>query len=104
MSKIRKALVAVVSVVVVAAAMGAVINRGNRHQVPARQAAVVRNVAAAEATRPVPSSADFAADTFLNLITHVDPTMANELVDALSSADRAVLATELETRTGLAAG
>ena len=104
MSKIRRAFVAFVSIVVVAAAMGAVINRGNRHHLPARPAAVVRNVAPAAATPPVPSSADFAADAFLDLMTPVDPTMANQLLDALSSADRAAIANDLETRTGLSAG
>jgi hypothetical protein len=103
MSKTRTALVAVVSIVAVVA-MAAVIDRGNRHHPPARPAAVIRSVAPAAATPPIPSTADFAADTFLNLLTGVDPTMANQLIDALSSGDRAVLQNDLETRTGLSAG
>ena len=84
--------------------MAAVIDRGNRHHPPARPAAVIRNVGPPAATPPVPSSADFAADRFLNLMAGVDPTMANQLIDALSSGDRAVLDNDLETRIGLSAG
>jgi hypothetical protein len=103
MSRIRRAFVAGVSVVILAAAVGAVANRGSHHRPLVRPAGVVRNVAPATVPSASPS-ADFDADTFLALLTRIDPTVANQLMGALSSADRAALATNLETRTGLAAG
>jgi hypothetical protein len=104
MSKIRRTLMAVVSIVLVVAAASAIVNRANRHRQPARPAAAVSNVAPAAATPPLPPNADFDADPFLVLLTRLDPTTANQLVDDLSSADRAVLATDLETRIGLSVG
>jgi hypothetical protein len=103
-SKIRRTLIAVVSTVLVVAGAGVIVNRANRDHQPASEAAAVRNVAPAAATPPIPPNADFAADTFLFLVTGLDPTTADKFVDALSSADRAVLAADLENRVGLSAG
>jgi hypothetical protein len=103
MSRIRRAFVAVVSVVILATAVGAVASRGSHHRPPVRPAGLVRSAAPTAAPSASPS-ADFDADAFLALLTRIDPTVANQLMGALSSADRAALAANLETRTGLAAG
>jgi len=103
MSRIRGAFVAVVSVVILATAVGAVVNRGSHHRPPVRPAGLVRS-AAPTAVPSASPSADFDADAFLALLTRIDPTVANQLMGVLSSADRAALARNLETRTGLAAG
>ena len=52
---------------------------------------------------PASASADFDAGRFLALLSRINPTVANQLVGALSPADRAALATDLQTSTGLAA-
>jgi hypothetical protein len=103
MSRIRMTFVAVASVVILATTAGALVNRGSHHRRPAPPAGLVRNVAPAAASAASPS-ADFDTDAFLTLLTRIDPTVANQVIGALSSADRAALATNLETRTGLAAG
>lgn len=102
MSKIRRAIVAIVSVVVLAAAVAAITNPGRHHR-PA-PAAAVRVITPTPATPPGSPAADFHTDTFLKLLTHVDPSIATQLINALSPADRAALANQVETRIGLAAG
>jgi hypothetical protein len=103
MSRTRRAFVAVVSVVILATAVGAVANGDSHHRPPVRPAGLVRSAAPVAVPSASPN-ADFDADTFLALLTRIDPTVANQLMGALSSTDRAALATNLETRTGLAAG
>jgi hypothetical protein len=102
MSRIPRAFVAVVLIVVVATAVGVLTNPSRNHP-PAPVATVVRTAPPAASPAPPPSAA-FEAETFLNLLTRVDPAVATQLINALSPADRAALAADIETRTGLAAG
>jgi hypothetical protein len=104
MSRIRRVFVAIVSIVVVATAVGATANRGHHRHPPARPAAVVRSGAPVVATPPAPPSADFDARAFVNALTRVDPAIANQLIKTMSPADRAALATEIQTSVGLSAG
>jgi hypothetical protein len=101
MSRIRTVFVAVVLIVLVATAVGATANRGHHRHPPA---AVVRSGAPVVGTPPAPPSVDFDASTFVNILSRVDPAIANQLIKALSPADRAALATEIQTSVGLGAG
>jgi hypothetical protein len=87
---------------VAATAVGVIANP-SRHHPPAPVATAVRTAPAPPSALP-PPSATFDAETFLNLMTRVDPTVATKLINSLSPADRADLACDVELRTGLAAG
>jgi hypothetical protein len=102
MSRTARAFVAVVSIVGVATAFTVLTNPSSHHRL-APVATVVRTAPPA-ASPAAPPSAEFAAETFLSLLTRVDPSVATRLINALSPADRAALAIDIETRTGLAAG
>jgi hypothetical protein len=102
MSKVPKAFVGVVLIAVAATSVGVLANPSPAHR-PSSVATVVRT-AAAPASPATPPSATFDAETFLNLMTGVDPTVATELINALSPADRADLAADVQLRTGLATG
>jgi hypothetical protein len=105
MSKIRRpfvALLAAVAIVVIATAVVVVANPSHHRHAPAT--AVVHVVTPEAAASPTQPGADFEADAFLNLLTRVDPAIANQLVNALSPADRVALVTQVQISTGLAAG
>jgi hypothetical protein len=104
MSRIRRVFVAVVLIVLVATAVGVTANRGHHRHPPTQPAAVVHSGAPVVGTPPAPPSADFDASTFVNTLSRVDPAIANQLIKALSPADRAALATEIQTSVGLGAG
>jgi hypothetical protein len=103
MSKTRRAIVAIVSIVVLVAAVVAIANPGRHHR-PAPAAAAVRVITPAAATPPASPAAGFETDAFLNLLTRVDPSIATQLINAVSPADRAALGAQVKTRIGLAAG
>jgi hypothetical protein len=101
MSKIRNAFVAVVLIAVAAGAVGLLTNPGPHHRT-APFATVVR-AAPAPASPPSPPSSTFDAETFLNLMTRVEPAVATQLINSSSPADRAALAADVQLRIGLAA-
>jgi len=104
MSRTRRAFVAVVSIILVATAAGALVSGGSHHH-PVRPAAVVRSLAPATVATAEPApSGEFDAEAFEALLTRIDPRIANQLIGALSPADRAALANEIETKVGLSAG
>jgi hypothetical protein len=99
----RKTLVAVTALAVAAALVVATVTMDRDHHGGARPASIVHTLLPAAATAPAPTpSAAFDADTFLNALTHVDGNTANELIDALSPADRAALATDVKDHIGVA--
>jgi len=95
-------LVTAIAVVVVVAVALTV---STHHHGPVRPASVVRTAVPAAAPAPPPTpSATFDADAFLSALTRVDGTVANQLIDALSPADRAALANDVNDRIGAAMG
>jgi len=95
--------VAVVSIVLVATAVGAVAN-GGHHRHPSARPAIVRSGAPVAVTPSTAPSSDFDVNAFVDVLGRVDPGVANQLIRSLSPADRAALGTELETSVGLRAG
>jgi hypothetical protein len=101
----RKTIVIVMSIAAAAAAVVVAFTVSGNHHTPARPAGIVRTVAPAPPpTQPPAPSAAFDADTFLNLLTRVDAGIANGLIDTLSAADRAALATDVTNRVAAGIG
>lgn len=104
MSRIRIVFVAVVSIVLVATAVGAITDRSHHPHPTARPAAIVRSVSLVTVASPTAPSSDFDVNAFVGVLSRLDPGVADQLIRALSPADRAALATEITTTVGLSAG
>jgi len=100
----RRVVVLVTSIAVVVV-VAVALTVSTSHHGPVRPAGVIRTAVPATAPAPPPTpSATFDADAFLNALTRVDGTVANQLIDALSPADRAALANDVNDRIGAAMG
>jgi hypothetical protein len=99
----RKTLALVMSVAVVAIVAAALTLSGSHHH-KGRPVSIVRTVVPAAAGQPPTPSAAFDAEGFLNALTRVARNLADQLIDALSPADRAALAADASDRIGAAVG
>jgi hypothetical protein len=96
----RHALIVVTPFVLIITVALAALTSSNHHRNPAPRANIVRTLTTGSATAPTPSpSPTFDPDAVLNILTQMDPNLADRLINAMSPSDRAALAIDVTDRT-----